>query len=139
MPSTGTGAISTGGGGGVAHDFSAFGTVRFANGFGTFANGDVAFGSFEPSNSGMERAFEGMPALRRAIFVVSLANILGGEMDEGRKEGREGGGKRGLPFELGWWLNSSRSRCLKQRGCRGKREAGISGSPCFQGFVTWLS
>jgi len=47
VPRIGTGAISTGGGGGVAHDFSEFGTVRFANGFETFANGD-AFGSFEP-------------------------------------------------------------------------------------------
>ena len=80
IPSTGTGAISIGGGGGVAHDFSAFGTVKFANGFETFPNGDVALGSFEPSNSGMERALEGMPALRRAIFVVSLANILVDEM-----------------------------------------------------------
>ena len=82
VPSTGTGAISTGGGGGVAHDFSAFGTVKFANGFETLANGDVALGSFEPSNSGIERALEGMPALRRAIFVVSLVNIdiVEGEM-----------------------------------------------------------
>ena len=80
MPTTGTGAISTGGGGGVAHDFGAFGTVRFAKGFDTFANGEVAFGSLEPSNSGMERAFEGMPALRRAIFVVSLANIFDRDM-----------------------------------------------------------
>jgi hypothetical protein len=82
VPSTGTGAISIGGGGGVAHDFSAFGTVKFANGLETFANGDVALGSFEPSNSGIERALEGMPALRRAIFVVSLVNIdiVEGEM-----------------------------------------------------------
>lgn len=79
MPSTGTGAISTGGGGGVAHDFRAFGTVRFANGFDTFANGD-ALGSFEPSYSGRERALDGMPALRRAIFVVNLANIFDLEM-----------------------------------------------------------
>lgn len=80
MLSTGTGAISIGGGGGVAHDFSAFGTVRFANGLGTFANGEVALGSLEPSNSGRARAFEGIPAFRRAIFVVSLANIFVCEM-----------------------------------------------------------
>jgi hypothetical protein len=87
VPSTGAAAISIGGGGGVAHDFSAFGTVRFANGFDTFANGEVAVGSFEPSNSGIERAFEGMPALRSAIFVVSLANIFGSG-DEIKEERR---------------------------------------------------
>jgi hypothetical protein len=37
-----------------------------------------------------------------------------------------GGGKRVLLFES-WWLNSELEPCLKQRGCRGKREAGISG------------
>jgi hypothetical protein len=75
VPSTGAGATSTGGGGGVAHDFNEFGTVRFANGL---ANGDGALGSFEPlvSYSEKERAFEGMPAFRRANFVVSLANIF---------------------------------------------------------------
>jgi len=100
VPSTGAGAISIGGGGGVAHDFRAFGTERFANGFETFANGD-AFGSFEPWNSGMERAFEGMPALRSAIFVVSLANIVDGGMGGGeKKEGRQ---VEDLPFELGRW------------------------------------
>lgn len=74
-PRTGAAATSIGGGGGVAHDFSEFGTVRFANGF---ANGEGAFGSFEPlvSYSGKERAFEGMPAFRRAIFVVSFANMM---------------------------------------------------------------
>jgi hypothetical protein len=87
VPSTGAGAISIGGSGGVAHDFSAFGTVRFANGFDTFANGEVALGSFKPSNSGIERAFEGMPALRSAIFAVSLANIFGSG-DEIKEEGK---------------------------------------------------
>jgi hypothetical protein len=79
VPSTGVGATSTGGGGGVAHDFSEFGTVRFANGF---VNGDGALGSFDPfvSYSGKSRALDGMPAFRRASFVVSLENIFDGEM-----------------------------------------------------------
>ncbi len=75
VPTTGAVATSTGGGGGVCHDIKAFGTVRFANGF---ANGDGAFGSFDAfvSKLGTESALEGMPAFRRAILVVSFANIL---------------------------------------------------------------
>jgi hypothetical protein len=51
--------------------------VRFANGF---AKGDGAFGSLEAlvSKLGTDSALEGMPAFRRAILVVSLANILNG-------------------------------------------------------------
>jgi len=65
---------SIGGGGGVAHDCHDFGTERFANGF---ANGAGAFGSLGACLvSGKERAFEGMPAFRRAILVVSLENIV---------------------------------------------------------------
>lgn len=74
VPITGGPASSIGGGGGVAHECHDFGTERFANGF---ANGAGAFGSFRPDEvSGKERAFEGIPALRSAIFVVSLENIL---------------------------------------------------------------
>jgi hypothetical protein len=46
------------------------------------------------------------------------------------KEGKKGSEveREVLPYyELGWRLNSYAQQCLKQRGCRGKREAGISG------------
>jgi hypothetical protein len=46
-----------------------------------------------------------------------------------------GGGKRVLLFES-WWLNSELEPCLKQRGCRGKREAGTFGT-VLSGVVTW--
>jgi hypothetical protein len=69
-------ATSTGGGGGVCHEIRALGTVRFAKGL---ANGEGALGSLEEelfvSKLGTERAFEGIPAFRRAILVVSLANM----------------------------------------------------------------
>ena len=51
-----------------------------------------------------------------------------------RRKAKGGGGKRVLLSES-WWLNSELEPCLKQRGCRGKREAGIFGEhrpPCFQ-------
>ncbi len=77
MPKIGVAATSTAAGGGVCHEIKALGTLRFAKGF---ANGDGAFVSFEPFGfefrSGMERALEGIPALRSAILVVSLASIL---------------------------------------------------------------
>jgi len=73
-PITGAARSSIGGGGGVAQDCHDLGTERFANGF---ANGAGASGSFEAGfDSGKERALEGMPALRRAIFAVSLENIF---------------------------------------------------------------
>lgn len=60
----------------MAHDFKAFGTWRFANGF---VNGDGALGSFEPlvSYSGKSRVLEGMPAFRRAIFVLTVLETEG--------------------------------------------------------------
>lgn len=77
VPTTGAAATLTGGGGGVCHDIRDFGTVRLANGF---AKGDGAFGSFDAfvSKLGTDKALEGMPAFRRAILVVSFANILNG-------------------------------------------------------------
>ena len=74
LPTTGAGAISTGGGGGVAHDCQLFGTERFAKGF---VIGVLLVLSFENDFvSGMERALDGMPALRMAILVVSFANMV---------------------------------------------------------------
>jgi hypothetical protein len=79
VPRIGVETTSTGGGTGVAHECHDLGTVRFANGF---ANGrsSFAFGSlgFEGFDSKFEvlNALEGMPAFRRAILVVSFANIF---------------------------------------------------------------
>jgi len=77
VPKIGVAATSTAAGGGVCHEIKALGTLRFAKGF---ANGDGVFVSFEPFGfefrSGMERALEGIPALRSAILVVNLASIL---------------------------------------------------------------
>lgn len=87
MPTTGAAATSTGGGGGVCHDIRAFGTVRLANGF---AKGEGALGSFDAfvSKLGTDKAFEGMPAFRRAILVVSFANISNELSSSGGWQGR---------------------------------------------------
>ena len=78
MPITGGVATSTGGGVGVAHDCHDFGTERFARGFANGRSSFCWFGSLglPGFDSGMEKVLEGIPALRRAIFVVSLLNIL---------------------------------------------------------------
>lgn len=73
FPTTGAGAISTGGGAGVAHDCQLLGTDRFANGFAIIGPSPPFLEKEDVSGS--ERALEGMPALRMAIFVVSLANM----------------------------------------------------------------
>lgn len=76
----GGGATSTGAGIGFCHDFKATGIWRFANGFANVDSGlPVPSRPPEPVNaetSGMARVEEGMPALRSAIFVVNLANML---------------------------------------------------------------
>ncbi len=51
VPKIGVSATSTGGGGGVCHDFSAFGTCRSLNGF---AKGKVVLASFEEEFDGEE-------------------------------------------------------------------------------------
>lgn len=78
VPITGGAATSIGAGAGVAHDCQLLGTERFAKGL---AIGDNAAFPTPPSLeldlvSGIEKAFDGMPALRMAILVVSLANIM---------------------------------------------------------------
>jgi hypothetical protein len=78
VPITGGEAISTGGGTGVAHDCHDFGTERFANGLAKGMSSFCWLGSLGlfGFDSGTEKALDGIPALRRAIFVVSLLNIL---------------------------------------------------------------
>ena len=92
---TGGEAISTGGGTGVAHDCHDFGTDRFASGLANGMSSFCWFGSFgfPGFDSGMEKTLEGIPALRRAIFVVSLLNILGEAFCGLRKKIERGGGR----------------------------------------------
>lgn len=79
VPMIGAGAISTGGGGGVAHEFHDFGIERFTNGFAngksSFAFGSFGFEGFD-SKVGALKAFDGIPAFLSAILVVSFANIV---------------------------------------------------------------
>ena len=79
VPITGTAATSIGGGTGVAHDCHDLGTERFASGLANGRSSFCAFGSLDlPGfDSGREKVSDGIPALRRAILVVSLLNILG--------------------------------------------------------------
>lgn len=77
---TGGAATSIVGGGGVCHDFKALGTCMFFHASCAPAKGEGE-GSLEDEledelvANGSERAFEGIPALRRAILVVSFVNI----------------------------------------------------------------
>lgn len=58
----------------MAHDCQLLGTERFAKGF---AIGALAPSLFENDfASGMARALDGMPALRKAILVVSFENMI---------------------------------------------------------------
>ena len=78
VPIMGGAETLIGGGIGVAQDCHDLGTERFANGLAKGKTSFCWFGSLglPGFDSGREKAFEGIPALRRAIFVVSLLNIL---------------------------------------------------------------